>query len=163
MGQVCTRPTAKNPGGRTGTYAGYQAHLRYRDQPCQPCKTANATVSRTKAKPPHYMRDYVRANRDRLAAYNRERRDDRQEILDRLKDVPCVDCTGRFPAVCMDFDHVRGEKSFSVSRAGTRGLDSVLAEIAKCEVVCANCHRIRTARRAEANRVHPRRPRVNAF
>jgi hypothetical protein len=46
----------------------------------------------------------------------------------------------------MDFDHVRGEKvaNVSVLVAGGASRRRVLAEIAKCEVVCANCHRERT-------------------
>jgi len=50
----------------------------------------------------------------------------------------------------MDLDHVSGSKSFKVSEAVQAAyaypLEKVFAEIAKCEVVCANCHRIRTAR-----------------
>lgn len=68
----------------------------------------------------------------------------------RLKDVPCADCGGRFPAVCMDFDHL-DNKVLGVSQMVHRGyaLEAILAEIAKCEVVCANCHRVRTATRGE--------------
>jgi hypothetical protein len=49
----------------------------------------------------------------------------------------------------MDFDHVRGEKLFDVSRMVGPGLslELIKAEIAKCDVVCANCHRIRTFER----------------
>ncbi len=100
------------------------------------------------------MREWQDRNRDRIAAYNRDRRDQRQEILDRLKSVPCADCGGTFPPVCMDFDHVGDDKSFTISRASTRSIETVLAEIAKCEVVCANCHRIRTASRVI--RKHPK-------
>lgn len=51
----------------------------------------------------------------------------------------------------MDLDHVRGVKEFKVSEAvhhayGIR-MERLMAEIAKCEVVCANCHRVRTQRR----------------
>jgi hypothetical protein len=102
--------------------------------------------------PTDYMRQYAIVNKDRIAAYNRERRDRRQVIIDELKSAPCADCGGTFPPVCMDFDHL-GDKKFTVSRAYTRSIGTVLAEIAKCEVVCANCHRIRTA--ARLVRKHP--------
>ena len=61
----------------------------------------------------------------------------------------CADCGEHFedcPGV-LDFDHLPGfVKSFNISSpVGT--LAEVLAEVAKCEVVCANCHRRRTAKR----------------
>jgi|ERR1035437_1576822 hypothetical protein len=64
-------------------------------------------------------------------------------LLDALKDGPCTDCGGRFPPECMDWDHLR-DKKFDLANANTRSPASILAEIAKCELVCANCHRIRT-------------------
>jgi len=66
-----------------------------------------------------------------------------------LKNKPCMDCGRRFPAVCMDFDHRPGEeKSFDISvTCNARTWDAVLAEIAKCDLVCACCHRLRTASR----------------
>jgi hypothetical protein len=49
----------------------------------------------------------------------------------------------------MDLDHVRGEKVASVSTFSrqTRSLDALLAEIEKCDPVCANCHRERSQQR----------------
>ena len=49
----------------------------------------------------------------------------------------------------MDFDHVRGEKLIDVSRlrSGRPARARLDAELAKCEVVCANCHRRRTQMR----------------
>ena len=60
---------------------------------------------------------------------------------------PCVDCGETDPLV-LEFDHLV-EKKFNVG-AGMRerSLQSVRDEIAKCEVVCANCHRRRTYIRA---------------
>jgi hypothetical protein len=47
----------------------------------------------------------------------------------------------------MDFDHVRGRKRFSISKMVGRKRIDVLAEIAKCELVCIRCHRTRTHNR----------------
>ena len=59
---------------------------------------------------------------------------------------PCVDC-GETDPVVLEFDHLR-EKLFDIGRGiRDKNWDLLLAEIAKCEVVCANCHRRRTARR----------------
>lgn len=72
--------------------------------------------------------------------------------LDYFKLHPCVDCGESDPLV-LEFDHLR-DKTFNIARAmPDRGWDSILAEIEKCEVVCANCHRRRTLRRMNALRV----------
>ena len=66
-----------------------------------------------------------------------------------LLEHPCVDC-GESDPIVLDFDHVRGVKKADVKRmtAGSHAsLTQVMAEIAKCEVRCANCHRRATAAR----------------
>lgn len=60
---------------------------------------------------------------------------------------PCTDCGGLFPPVCLDFDHLpQFQKRLGISRmvSTCRSWAAITAEIAKCELVCANCHRIRT-------------------
>jgi hypothetical protein len=66
-------------------------------------------------------------------------------IVREAKNKPCVDCGHQFPPVAMDFDHVRGDKKFSLAKAARRNrtIQEVLDEIAKCEIRCAVCHRIR--------------------
>lgn len=70
-----------------------------------------------------------------------------EKIYDYLENHPCVDC-GESDPVVLEFDHVRGEKSYEVSTLGWRlaSWNSLLREIAKCEVRCANCHRRKTAK-----------------
>lgn len=69
----------------------------------------------------------------------------RNELIRKLKEAPCTDCKQSFPYYVMDFDHCRGEKNFLISQANRRYSDKrILSEIAKCDLVCANCHRIRT-------------------
>lgn len=65
-------------------------------------------------------------------------------MRDAMKDVPCLDCGGRFPPECMDFDHRPGEVKLMEMGETMRKLSLWLAEAAKCDIVCANCHRIRT-------------------
>lgn len=59
------------------------------------------------------------------------------------KDRPCADCGRKYPGYVMQFDHIR-DKKFCVACYGGKSVKTVLAEIAKCEVVCANCHAERT-------------------
>ena len=71
-----------------------------------------------------------------------------QGLVRQAKNRPCKDCGGVFPACCMDFDHVKGLKKFGLSNAHRRfSIEKIEQEIKKCEVVCSNCHRIRTERR----------------
>jgi hypothetical protein len=72
-------------------------------------------------------------------------------IVDRLRDVPCSDCGRRFPPCSMDFDHRDpSEKRSTVpGMVGRAGDARILAEAAKCDIVCANCHRVRTVERRE--------------
>ena len=69
---------------------------------------------------------------------------DRRVFIDSLKDVPCHDCGGKYPPYVMDFDHVNGEKRRVLSRMAHYSPERILEEAAKCDVVCANCHRIRS-------------------
>jgi hypothetical protein len=58
---------------------------------------------------------------------------------------PCMDCGILYPYYVMDFDHVRGQKHANVMELiPTLSKKKIDEEIAKCEIVCSNCHRIRT-------------------
>ena len=64
-----------------------------------------------------------------------------------LKDGGCADCYCVYPRSVMEFDHVL-PKVYNPSRDyGMRSPRSVLGEVAKCHVVCANCHKLRTGQR----------------
>ena len=75
----------------------------------------------------------------------------RREWINSFKNVPCLDCGKIFPPECMDFDHVRDIKLFSIKEGQKHPKDVILKEMAKCEVICANCHRIRTKNRQTRN------------
>ncbi len=65
-----------------------------------------------------------------------------KEIIREAKNVPCPDCNERYPYMCMEFDHVRGQKEFNIGQSSANvSKDRLLREMQKCEVVCANCHR----------------------
>lgn len=106
------------------------------------CRTCHAAYRHG-----HYLEnkpDYVR----RAIAQVRQRRVvNRREVLRYLSGHPCVDC-GTANLVVLEFDHREPDLKFMdvgtmmISRRWPR----VLAEIEKCDVRCANCHRRRTAR-----------------
>lgn len=72
-----------------------------------------------------------------------------QAHLRALKERPCSDCEVSYPYFVMDWDHRPGEeKLFTVGEwVGRKPQYLILAEMEKCDLVCSNCHRIRTARR----------------
>lgn len=86
--------------------------------------------------------------RETLLEYQRNRRTERRAYMDELKSKPCMDCGGEFPPICMDFDHRPGtDKQFNLADAYNHSIDEIHLEIDKCDLVCSNCHRIRTAER----------------
>ena len=76
-------------------------------------------------------------------------------LVQYLSDRSCTDC-GISDSRVLEFDHLpEFNKIFDISRAisgSTRSWNSILNEISKCEVVCANCHRIRTMARGNWKR-----------
>lgn len=66
-----------------------------------------------------------------------------------LEEGPCADCGQTFDPVCMDFDHRPNEpkvKSIARMIGDGHSMATIRLEIEKCDLVCANCHRIRTHR-----------------
>lgn len=69
----------------------------------------------------------------------------RRKLIDEGKARPCADCGHTFPSVCMDYDHRDpSSKLFSIAHFQGYGYQAIRDEMSKCDVVCANCHRIRT-------------------
>jgi hypothetical protein len=97
-----------------------------------------------------YAKDWYQRNKEKQISAARIRRDREAKNLGRtireyLQDYPCVDCGESDPTV-LDFDHLRDKRADVSSLVhGAASWDLVLAEVAKCEVRCANCHRRRTA------------------
>ena len=108
-----------------------------RDSFCRPCRSA-------------YGKEHYEKNRERYIEQAGKRRLNRERTLffiEFFKAHPCVDC-GEGDPVVLDFDHVGDDKLFNVGQAfRDRNWQSILDEIEKCEVVCANCHRRRIATR----------------
>lgn len=95
-------------------------------------------------------RSYLK-NKDKV--YIRARRDlsKKKEYLRQVKNNPCVDCTIKYPYYVMDLDHREGEeKDRKVSSMlKSAGWKRFLDECKKCDLVCSNCHRIRTYKRKQ--------------
>jgi hypothetical protein len=100
-----------------------------------------------------YGRANYKANKERYFKQAKGRDKQLDELIIKHKSKPCADCDIQYPPYVMDFDHLDGEtKEFGISymRRHRMAFDKIEAEIAKCEVVCANCHRERTNQRNPA-------------
>lgn len=92
-------------------------------------------------------------NREKGRRYFRRKRKKRRAEVLKMKSEPCADCGQSFPPVCMDFDHVRGTKVSNISSLNSKHssdpayFKALEKELAKCELVCANCHRLRSEER----------------
>ena len=75
---------------------------------------------------------------------HKTKQQDKKNLADIKRASGCVDCRENNHIV-LDFDHLR-DKKYNISRMIHDGFSwkAILKEIQKCEVVCANCHRIRT-------------------
>ena len=116
---------------------------RKRSSYCKPCQS-------------EFSREHYQKNRARYIERSRAR--SKRELQWRmgwlksyLREHPCVDC-GETDIMVLEFDHLR-DKTFNVSH-GIRNMswERVLQEIQKCEVLCGNCHRLRTLRRLDSLR-----------
>lgn len=94
------------------------------------------------------QREYRARNPEKVKEWNKRARNKirkrNDKIIRKAKNRPCCDCGLSYPYYVMDFDHVRGKKEFNLGTPGLASVEKIMKEIAKCEVVCSNCHRIRT-------------------
>jgi hypothetical protein len=110
-----------------------------RDNYCRLCRAA-------------YKQAHYAANRERYLANARHRKrvvvnERAVYLVEFFREHPCVDC-GESDPIVLEFDHL-ADKRFEIAKGiRDRKWSDVLDEIAKCDVVCANCHRRRTALRA---------------
>lgn len=94
-----------------------------------------------------YRREHYYNNPNAYIKRAKENRDIRREWLKNEKNKPCMDCDQVYPPYVMDFHHRDpSQKSFEVGELVAFSLKRMKIEIEKCDLICANCHRIRTFR-----------------
>lgn len=100
-----------------------------------------------------YRKDYYENNKTKALSYSFKstkeiRQRNSQFVWNYLKEHPCVKCNESDPIV-LEFDHRdNSNKEFEISRmvSNSNGLQKIKEEIEKCDVLCANCHRRKTAK-----------------
>lgn len=139
------------------TYKGRDGSKR-RMGVCKKCRETHVQEKNDKLR--DWRREYNASTRSKRSLDSAQRRSVAKKFVDEYKSRPCVDCGKTWPPVAMDLDHVRGEKVRNVSGlvSGAYKIDLIKIELEKCDVVCACCHRLRTASRKE--NLAPPRPRA---
>lgn len=100
-----------------------------------------------------YYKEYYRREpkeKERILIKNHQRRNEIKDFINSIKESnPCMDCENYYPACVMDFDHIDDNKEASIAKmvSSLRPTSTIVKEINKCELVCSNCHRIRTKNR----------------
>jgi hypothetical protein len=95
-----------------------------------------------------YQKRWYYNNKDKVKAKQARRTQKLRQLIRDLRAHPCTDCHQSFPWFVMEFDH--REKPLNGKRVGyyaNFGMKRLLAEVAKCDLVCANCHCVRTHQR----------------
>jgi hypothetical protein len=101
---------------------------------CKSCVNARSSTYRTKN--PEAYKIAVRKNKNKLL----------NQIAE-YKKGPCIDCGFVGHHTQMEFDHRDGaDKTMSVSQLLSRhaSIERVIEEVQKCDLICSNCHRLRT-------------------
>lgn len=103
-----------------------------------------------------FYRAYYTSHKKSWRAYNYKsgmnQAKSARALVNEAKNRPCADCGFTYPFYVMQFDHRDpSTKSFTIGSSVTRGLgiNAYKNEIAKCDVVCANCHAQRTHNQRE--------------
>lgn len=95
-----------------------------------------------------YYAEYYKSGKEkeRLARQRKAEKLKVREYIAEVKSVPCMDCGNSYPSYVMDFDHRDPSiKLFTIAKvSSTKSLIRIKEEIEKCDVVCSNCHRLRT-------------------
>lgn len=98
-----------------------------------------------------YAAKHYKENTEGYAERRQDYKRSLRAFVDDLKRGPCVDCGNSYHPCQMQFDHIGTDKVASVADlVRSKGKPAVIAEIAKCELVCANCHAARTHARKES-------------
>ena len=96
-----------------------------------------------------YRKKHYQNNKQKYIEKSKKNKDlYKKEFYDWLSQHSCLDC-GINDFRVLEFDHL-GDKNFTIGhKIGVMKLSSLMEEINKCDIVCANCHKIRTASRGD--------------
>lgn len=124
------------------TKSGVRTYLSSRCKSCYKLAVVSDKRKKWTTKYKAYQAKMTKKNKD-------ERRADMRKWLNSLKSSPCTRCGNRFPPECMDFDHrdpATKNNSITQMVGNVMAQKTIEKELEKCDLLCSNCHRIKTAR-----------------
>ena len=95
-----------------------------------------------KEKKAEYDKKYNELNREKIGEYKREQRKERKAYCIEYLGGKCVKCgaTER-----LEFDHIdRTTKKYNITRKVDRTFDILKEELNKCQLLCYDCHKVKT-------------------
>lgn len=92
-----------------------------------------------------------RLNSCKLYEQTRKNQEFVKQYIQNLRCNPCYDCKKTYPWYIMEFDHRDGRDSNYRSFKNIKSIKRLKIELTKCDLVCRNCHGIRTYERAVAS------------
>lgn len=100
-----------------------------------------------------YHKEWYKRNKTKVKAKSKTSnktaiKRNREFIQNYKENTPCFDCKIKYHYCVMNFDHLRDKKA-NLSRLvrNSLSINALKLEMDKCELVCSNCHRIRTWKR----------------
>ena len=134
--------------GGTNPIDDFTRSIKGKDGRTSQCKSCCATYAKA------YREQYKKRARLSSKKTQAKWKANGERIVDwitlKYDGTPCLDCNGVFNWCAMDFDHRPGEVkeliigTIGIQKATPERVSLVEKEIAKCDLVCANCHRVRT-------------------
>ena len=94
-----------------------------------------------------YVNKHYHKNKEKYIERNKQHRENiKNKIIKYKEETPCMDCNQKYPSYVMDFDHRDPNSKIDnvASLIHVGATNKIFEEIKKCDLVCANCHRIRT-------------------
>lgn len=143
MEHIDNRTECKNghPFNESNNYKNKEGYYR-----CRVCnklrmRKVNST-SEAKAKNVARVKAWTDANREHYREYCRNRRAKTSKWLQEYKSQGCMNC-GELHLACLDFHHRDAtKKKFNIGvRSSAVAMQTLIEEVAKCDILCANCHR----------------------
>lgn len=181
-------PSASNKHGAEGNLDKLEARRKYRREWARKYRAAHleecrAAEKRWREKNPNYQREWVAKNKERVRARYREwhaRNYERNRVRERAWQKANaaklrLACIAAFDGCCahcgftderaLEFDHIKG--GGRKERGGTDRWKEILCDLAaakqKFQLLCANCHRIKTREAGEFNPGKSKRQRSGRY